>query len=132
VVEVLLIERRVVWQVGVALVSLLAASAGLATEARELGRVTAKAALVLDAQTGEVLFARNPTLPVPPASTTKILTALIALRHLSPETVLPVSAYASTMPPSKAWLKRGWQLSARDLLYALLLRSANDASVVLA
>jgi D-alanyl-D-alanine carboxypeptidase (penicillin-binding protein 5/6) len=111
---------------------MLAANAALAGDARELGRVTAKAAIVVDSQSGEVLFARNPTLPLPPASTTKLLTAMIALRQLSPEAILPVSAYASTMPPSKAWLKPGWEFNARDLLYALLLRSANDASVVLA
>jgi D-alanyl-D-alanine carboxypeptidase (penicillin-binding protein 5/6) len=112
--------------------TVVAASAALASDARELGRVTAKAAIVVDSQTGEVLFARNPTLPVPPASTTKLLTALIALRQLPPDVVLPVSAYASSMPPSKAWLKKDSLLTARDLLYALLLRSANDASVVIA
>jgi D-alanyl-D-alanine carboxypeptidase (penicillin-binding protein 5/6) len=132
VAEALFMRRVVGRQVGIVLAALMAASAALASEPRELGRVTAKAAIVLDAQTGQVLFARNPTLPVPPASTTKLLTAMIALRQLSPDAVLPVSAYASTMPPSKAWLKRGWQLSARDLLSALLLRSANDASVVIA
>lgn len=119
-------------QLAIGLAVLIAGGVAHASEARELGRVTAKAAIVIDSQTGEVLFARNPTLPVPPASTTKVLTALIALRQLDPDSVLPVSAYASSMPPSKAWLKKGWQLSTRDLLYALLLRSANDASVVLA
>jgi D-alanyl-D-alanine carboxypeptidase (penicillin-binding protein 5/6) len=112
--------------------TVVAASTALGSDARELGRITAKAAIVVDSQTGEVLFARNPTLPLPPASTTKLLTGLIALRRLSPDAVLSVSAYASTMPPSKAWLKQGWQLTTRDLLYALLLRSANDASVVIA
>ena len=120
------------WQIAVAAAALLTSSAALASDARELGRVTAKAAIVVDSQTGEVLFARNPTLPLPPASTTKLLTALIALRQLSPETVLSVSSYASSMPPSKAYLKAGWQLSARDTLYALLLRSANDAAVTIA
>lgn len=119
-------------QTAVALAMLLAASAAGAQDARGLGRVTAKAGIVVDARTGEVRFARNPTLPLPPASTTKLLTALIALRQLSPEAVLPVSVYAATMPPSKAWLRPGWQMSARDLLYALLLRSANDASVAVA
>jgi D-alanyl-D-alanine carboxypeptidase len=57
---------------------------------------------------------------------------VVALHHLSPDTPLPVSTYASTMPPTKAWLKPGWSVSARDLLYALMLHSANDASVVIA
>lgn len=124
--------RRLTRQATIALATVLVASAAAAGDARELGRVTAKAAILVDVQTGEVQFARNPTLPLPPASTTKLVTALIALRQLSPDAVLPVSVYASTMPPTKAWLKPGWSLSARDLLYALMLRSANDASVVIA
>ena len=125
-------RRMITRQTAIALTMLLAASAVGAQDARDLGRVTAKAGIVVDVRTGEVRYARNSTLPLPPASTTKLLTALIALRQLSPQAVLPVSAYASTMPPSKAWLRPGWELSARDLLYALLLRSANDASVVIA
>jgi D-alanyl-D-alanine carboxypeptidase len=121
------------WQhVMVLLAVLLVSNTARGGDARELGRVTAKAAVVLDARTGTVLFARNPTLPLPPASTTKVLTALIAMQQLSPDALLRVSAYASSMPPSKAWLRSGWEMSTRDLLYALLLRSANDASVVLA
>lgn len=125
------------WQVAavlglVSVSSLIGASRAGGIEPRELGRVTARAAVVMDAQTGAMHFARNPTLPLPPASTTKLLTALIALRTLSPDTALPVSSYASSMQPTKVWLKPGWQISARDALYAVLLRSANDASVVIA
>jgi serine-type D-Ala-D-Ala carboxypeptidase (penicillin-binding protein 5/6) len=116
----------------IGLATLLVASAAAAGDARELGRVTAKAAIVVDSRSGEVEFARNPTLPLPPASTTKLLTALISLRQLSPDAALPVSVYASTMPPTRAGLKPGWQVNARDLLYALMLHSSNDASVVLA
>jgi D-alanyl-D-alanine carboxypeptidase len=87
---------------------------------------------VVDAQTGEIYFARNPNLQLPPASTTKLLTALIALHETAPEDVLPVSPYASSMPASKAYLRPGWTMQSRDLLYALLLHSSNDAAVVLA
>jgi len=125
-------RRTSTWPVAVVFAALLAASAAQATDGRELGRVTAKAALVIDAHSGEVHFARNATVPLPPASTTKLLTALISLRQLTPDTVLPVSLYASTMPPTRAGLKPGWRVSARDLLYALMLHSSNDASVVLA
>jgi len=119
-------------QVAVALALLLAAHLAAAADIDELGRVTAKAAILIDAQTGEVYFARNPTLPLPPASTTKLVTALIALHKLPPDAVLPVSAYASSMPATKAYLRPGWQMRARDLLYALMLHSSNDAAVVLA
>jgi serine-type D-Ala-D-Ala carboxypeptidase (penicillin-binding protein 5/6) len=116
----------------IGLATLVAAGVATASDTRELGRVTATAALLVDVQSGQVEFARNATLALPPASTTKLLTALIALRELSPDAALPVSVYASTMPATKAYLRPGWQVSARDLLYALLLHSSNDASVVIA
>jgi len=121
--------------IGVAVLALATLGAGptaSASDIREIGRVTAKSAIVMDSVTGEVYFARDATTPLPPASTTKVLTALIALRTLSPDAPVSVSSYATTMPPSKAYLRPGWQLTARDLLYALLLRSANDAAVVIA
>jgi D-alanyl-D-alanine carboxypeptidase (penicillin-binding protein 5/6) len=121
----------------IALAALLVAAVAVADVAaaedvRELGRLTAKAAIVVDVDTGQVHFARNPTLQLPPASTTKLLTGMIALRQTAPGELFAVSKYASSMPASKAWLRPGWTLSARDLLYALMLRSANDASVVIA
>ena len=56
------------------------ASTSLASTANRRTSITAKAGILLDRQTGEVLWQRNPDLPLPPASTTKILTALIALK----------------------------------------------------
>lgn len=99
---------------------------------RDLGRVTAKAAILVDDETGHVLFARNPNLRLPPASTTKILTALVAARGGALDRNVPVSKHASSMQPTKIWLKPGWVMNVEDLLYAILLNSANDASVVLA
>jgi D-alanyl-D-alanine carboxypeptidase (penicillin-binding protein 5/6) len=99
---------------------------------RDLGKVTAKAAILVDDETGHVLFARNPNLPLPPASTTKILTALVVARSGALDRNVPVSRLASSMQPTKVWLKPGWLMNVEDLLYAILLNSANDASVVLA
>jgi D-alanyl-D-alanine carboxypeptidase (penicillin-binding protein 5/6) len=109
---------------------MVAASAVRATD--ELYQLTAKAAILIDAQTGSIYFARNATTPLPPASTTKIVTALIALRETAPDELMRVSAHAASMPASKAYLKTGSIFSSRDLLFALMLRSANDASVVIA
>jgi D-alanyl-D-alanine carboxypeptidase (penicillin-binding protein 5/6) len=111
--------------------SVLGASAAAAT-ASDLGRVTAKAAVVIDDRTGDVLFARNPNLRLPPASTTKLLTAIVALEYGELGRAVPVSRYATTMQPSKIWLRAGWRMNLEDLLYATLLNSANDASVALA
>ena len=107
-------------------------SVAAADDAREFFQLTARAAIVLDPQTGAVHFARNATTPLPPASTTKIMTALIALRETAPDELMRVSAQAAAMPASKAYLPAGSIFTSRDLLYALMLRSANDASVVIA
>jgi D-alanyl-D-alanine carboxypeptidase (penicillin-binding protein 5/6) len=97
-----------------------------------LGQVTATAAIIVDYQTGELLFARNPDLELPPASTTKILTAYIALRDNRLGADVRVSKYAASMPPSKIGLKPGWAMNMNDLVYAILLNSANDAAVTIA
>ncbi|MGH8059709.1 MAG: D-alanyl-D-alanine carboxypeptidase family protein, partial [Candidatus Entotheonellia bacterium] len=94
--------------------------------------VTASAALVMNAHTGTLLYEKNPHLPLPMASTTKVMTALLGIELLRPSDVVRVSSYAVSMMPSKIYLKSGELISAEDLLYAILLSSANDASVALA
>ena len=87
----------------------------------------------MDAATGKVLYQKEADLRLPPASTTKILTAIVALesgRKLG-ET-LTVSKAATRVPASKLYLRAGQTLTIEDLLYGILLSSANDASVVLA
>lgn len=118
--------------VPILLAAMVAATAAAASDGRELAQLTARAAMAVDAQSGTVYFARNESQPLPPASTTKLLTAIIALRHTAPDELMRVSANAASMPPSKAYLRAGSVYSSRDLLHALLLRSANDASVVIA
>jgi D-alanyl-D-alanine carboxypeptidase len=107
----------------------LSAPGSASGEAREL---TAKAAIAVDHRTGMVLYARNADTPLPPASTTKILTAYVAVRSGKLDWDLSVSPNASAVEPSKIYLRPGWEVSALDLVYAILLNSANDASVVLA
>jgi D-alanyl-D-alanine carboxypeptidase (penicillin-binding protein 5/6) len=94
--------------------------------------VTAKAAILIDHDTGAVLWQRNPDLPLPPASTTKIVTATLALESGRLDESFAVSREAAQMPPSKISLRPGWQMDLHDLVYAVLLNSANDASVVIA
>jgi D-alanyl-D-alanine carboxypeptidase (penicillin-binding protein 5/6) len=95
--------------------------------------LTARAALLMDASTGKVLYQKDADLRLPPASTTKILTAIITLesgRRL--KDLLTVSKADTRVPASKLYLRPGQTISIEDLLYALLLSSANDASLVLA
>ena len=95
--------------------------------------LTARAALLMDASTGRVLYQKEADLRLPPASTTKILTATLALesgRKLTES--LTVSKEATRVPASKLNLRQGQSVSIEELLYGIMLASANDASVVLA
>jgi len=95
--------------------------------------LTARAALLMDASTGRVLYQKEADLRLPPASTTKILTAILALesgRKLTES--LTVSKEATRVPASKLYLRQGQSVSIEELLYGIMLASANDASVVLA
>jgi D-alanyl-D-alanine carboxypeptidase len=96
-------------------------------------RVTARAAFLVDANTGQVLYQREADLSLSPASTTKILTAILALESgKRPTELLRVTKSATRVPSSKLNLKAGQSMSIHDLLYGLLLTSANDAGIVLA
>jgi D-alanyl-D-alanine carboxypeptidase len=89
--------------------------------------------VLVDAGSGQIFFERDSDLPLPPASTTKILTALVVLESGRPlSETLTVSKNATYVPSSKLFLRPGQMMTIRDLLYALLLSSANDASLVLA
>jgi len=94
--------------------------------------VTARAAIIMDAATGEVVWERDSTEPLPPASTTKILTAIVALESGRLDESFRVSADAADTPPSKINLRAGQRMRLRNLLYAVLLNSANDAAEVVA
>jgi len=94
--------------------------------------VTARAAIAVDATSGETLWEQNADAPLPPASTTKVLTAILALESGRLDDWFEVSSYAAATPPSKLGLRPRQRMQLRDLLYALLLKSANDASTVVA
>jgi D-alanyl-D-alanine carboxypeptidase (penicillin-binding protein 5/6) len=94
--------------------------------------VTAKAGILIDKTTGVVLWQHNPDLSLPPASTTKVVTAMLALESGRLDEPFRVSSRAAAQQPSKVHLRPGWRMRLRDLVYAILLNSANDASVVIA
>ncbi|UKL13257.1 D-alanyl-D-alanine carboxypeptidase [Dissulfurimicrobium hydrothermale] len=94
--------------------------------------VSAKAAVVMDAESGEILYAKNPYLKLPPASTTKIVTTLVALDHLKLNDTAVADYIAAGVEPSKLGLHPGDRMTVKDLLYSVMLKSANDASVVVA
>lgn len=94
--------------------------------------LSAASAIVLDQQTGQVLYAHEPNTRRQPASTIKVLTALLAIQSLDDEELVPVSRHAARMPRSKIYIQPGKKYKAGELIDAVLLRSANDASVAVA
>lgn len=94
--------------------------------------VRARAAIVMDVKTGEVLWSRRPDVARPPASTTKVMTALLAVESGRLEDSFMVSAQAQSPPPTKIGLREGQRMKVDALLHAILLNSANDAAVVIA
>lgn len=95
-------------------------------------QVSAKSALVVDYNSGEVVFEKDPTTRLPVASTVKIMTALVVLENSDLNKVFTVSAKAAKVGENSMGLTLGEKLTVRELLYGLMLVSGNDAAVTLA
>lgn len=94
--------------------------------------IVAQGAILMDYKTGRVLWAKNEHTPLAMASTTKIMTAIIAIENKSLEDKVIVSKKAQNTPPVKMFLKEGEEIRLKDLLYALMMQSSNDAAVAIA
>jgi D-alanyl-D-alanine carboxypeptidase (penicillin-binding protein 5/6) len=94
--------------------------------------VDARAYLVVDGRTGDVLAARNAHARVPIASVTKLMTVLVALEHLKPGDTVSVQPAAAGVGESSIGLRAGERLTVHDLLEGALIQSANDAAYALA
>ncbi len=97
-----------------------------------LPSVSAQSAVLMDARDGAVLYEQNADHRLAMASTTKIMTALVAIEHLDTERIVRIPRKAVGIEGSSAYLYEGECISVRDLLFALLLQSANDAACALA
>lgn len=98
----------------------------------QLQQLYAKSACLLDADSGRILFGREERNVLPMASTTKIMTCIVALEYGDLDAVSGVSAYASSMPDVQLNMKQGESYRLRDLLYSLMLESHNDSAVAIA
>ena len=117
--------------------SLLAAFALCVSAAAAGPAVSCPSALLMEKQTGTVLFAQDKHTPREPASVTKIMTLLLVMEAidsgaLSYDDVVTGSAHAAGMGGSQIWLKENEQMTVRDLLKAVCIVSGNDAAVALA
>ena len=109
--------------------------AALCVPARAL-EVSAPSAILMEKETGTVLFAKDEHTPREPASVTKVMTLLLTMEAidsgaLSYDDYVTGSAHASSMGGSQIWLKEGEQMTVRDLLKAVCVVSGNDAAVAL-
>jgi D-alanyl-D-alanine carboxypeptidase len=96
------------------------------------GQISAQSAILIDADQKSVLFEKNPNEIMGEASTTKIMTALVAAEAVPLEQQITIPSAAVGVEGSSVYLCEGEILTVKELLYALLLESANDAATALA
>ena len=92
----------------------------------------ALSAVMMDADSGRILYEKEGETPRPNASTTKVLTCILALENSDGDDYVQVSANAASQPQVKLGLQKGEQYYLEDLLYSLLLQSHNDSAVAIA
>lgn len=102
-----------------------------AVSAEEIN-LNAKAAVIMDAESGEILYEKSKDQKMPNASTTKILTCLYILKHCDLDQMAEVSKNAAMQPKVRLGVREGEKYKVKDLLYGLMLESYNDCAVVLA
>lgn len=95
-------------------------------------KLYARSAVLMDADSGRVLYQKDGSTHMPNASTTKILTCIVAIESGKMEETATASAYAASMPKVHLGLGQGEQFVLKDLLYSLMLESHNDSAVVIA
>jgi len=94
--------------------------------------LTAESAILMDPISKKIIYSKNPHKKLAPASTVKIMTALIALKKADLKKEVVISGLAASMEPSKIYIKKGEVYLLEDLVKAALLNSGNDASVAIA
>ncbi len=94
--------------------------------------IGARSAALLECSSGEILYSKDANLKLPMASTTKIMTALLAIELCDPDEVVEIPREACGIEGSSVYLSEGDTVTVRDLIYSVLLQSANDAATALA
>ncbi len=125
-----------VWLAGLLAIALLClapkTSFGEEKDGLESPSLAAQSAVLIDGETGRVLYAKDAEQARPMASTTKIMTCIVALENASLDDTVEVSDYAASMPDVQLGIRKGETYRLRDLLYSLMLESHNDSAVAVA
>ena len=94
--------------------------------------ISAKHAMLLESQSGDIIYEKNAYSRAPMASTTKIMTAIVVLENSDINKTVIIDERSVGIEGSSIYLKVGERLTVKELLYALMLESANDAATALA
>ena len=97
-------------------------------------QITGQSLILMERTTGTVLFSRNPDARIYPASTTKILTALVMAEHIGPDEIILIGPEIHAVPPgsSRAFLAENTYISGINLLRGIIVTSGNDTANVIA
>ena len=124
--------RTVLWIIFFWMTTVLRICAAQCQLPEEIGELYARSAVVIDGSSGRVLFGKNADETMPMASTTKIMTCILALENGGLEDIVEVSQNAAGQPEVHLGAGVGETFYLKDLLYALMLESYNDAAVMIA
>ncbi|HKM05197.1 MAG TPA: D-alanyl-D-alanine carboxypeptidase family protein [Lachnospiraceae bacterium] len=124
--------KKAALAIAIMIIVLLNNSDVIAVENSTNIKLYAQSAVLMDADSGRVLFEKNGCDLLPMASTTKIMTCIIALEYGNLDDIVTVSSYAERMPKVKLYMKEGEHYYLKDLLYSLMLESHNDTAVAIA
>ena len=114
------------------LIAIFVSSFKISVMAKETNSI-AKGMVVIEGNSGDVLYSKNENLELPMASTTKIVTAIVAIENSSDlDEKFVVSEKAIGIEGTSIYLKSGEKLSLRELLYGLILASGNDCAIAIA
>ena len=108
-----------------------------AENSNSLGDVSAKSAVLMEAETGKIIYSKNEDEALPPASVTKIMTLLLAAEALDSGSFalsdkVKISSHAASMGGSQVFLEEGEEISVEELIKCAVIASANDAATALA
>ena len=120
-------KRKVIFNMAILLVVFITP-----TQAMAQPKVSSKAAILMDIKTGQILFQKNADQKMYPASTTKILTTLVAIKKGNLNDDVLISHKAASTKESSVGFQEGETVKLGDLLYAMMLSSANDAAMAVA
>ncbi len=124
--------KRIIMRAAAVLLAITAVFAYNVNESRAAVDISAKSAILIEAESGRVLYEQNAFEKMPMASTTKIMTAIVALENSGLGEIVEVGPNASGVEGSSIWLSVGEKITLSDMLFGLMLASGNDAAIAIA